>query len=146
MAQIGYGQMKEQLFDKVQQLVIHLNIKALFKDNRSMEMWYRLFMAHYPELAWKQQLLLSTQHASMMKEHLYAWFDELKTYMEESAHGYILELLERIFNADETGFPLAPKPLKVITVKGELHIYQQGTSSKTQIICLMAHNAVGHYI
>ena len=33
MARIGYGQTKEQLFNKVQQLVIHLNIKTPFKDN-----------------------------------------------------------------------------------------------------------------
>ena len=103
-------------------------------------------MARYPELAWKEPLLLSKQCASVTKEYLYAWFDELKTHMEESGHGYILELPERIFNADETGFLLAPKPLKVITAKGEPHVYQQGTSSKTQITCLMAHNAVGQYV
>ena len=109
-------------------------------------MWYRLFMTRYPELACKQPLLLSKQHASVMKELLYAWFDELKAYMEDIGHGYILDLPERIFNADETGFPLAPKPLKVIAAKGEPHVYQQGPSSKMQITCLLAHNAAGQFV
>ena len=33
MAWIGYGQTKDQLFDKVQQLDIQLNIRTPFKDN-----------------------------------------------------------------------------------------------------------------
>ena len=103
MARIGYGQTKEQLFDKVQELVIHLNITTPFKNNRPTKMWYRLFMTCYPDLAHKQPLLLSKQWASVTKEHLYEWFDDLKKYMEESGHGYILDLPECIFNADETG-------------------------------------------
>ena len=58
----------------------------------------------------------------------------------------LLNLPECIFNVDDTGFLLAPKPLKVITVKGKLLVYQKGTYSKMKITCLLAHNTMGQYI
>ena len=56
-------------------------------------------------------------------------------------------ILPRIYNCDETGFPLAPKPGKVIAMKTDKHVYQAGTSSKkTQITMLICCSASGHYI
>ena len=124
MAQIGYGQTKEQLFIKIQELVYYLQIRTPFLNNRPSEMWYRLFMARYPELSQKQPSLLSRQRAGITRQAIDEWFEEFKSYLEEIGHGYLLDQPSRIFNADETGFPLAPKPLKVIAAKGEPHVYQ----------------------
>ena len=146
MARIGYGQTKEQLFVKIQELVNYLQIRTPFLNNRPSEMWYRLFMACYPELSRKQPSLLSRQRAGITRQAIDEWFEEYKSYLEEIGHGYLLDQPSRIFNADETGFPLAPKPLKVIAAKGEPHVYQQGSSSKTQITTLLCHNAAGQFI
>ena len=59
----------------------------------------------------------------------------------------ILEDPTRIYNSDETGFPLAPKSGKVIAHRSNQYIYQGGTSSnKMQITVLIGTSASGHYI
>ena len=146
MARIGFGQTKEQLFGKAQQLVTQLGIATPFPNGRPMDNWYRCFMNRYPELSKRQPMILSKKRAGISREAVNQWFDELHEYITDIGHGDILTQPTRMFNADETGFPLAPKPLKVIAAKGDPHIYQQGSSSKTQITCLLAHNAFGQFV
>ena len=50
MAWIGYGQTKEQIKDKVQELVNSLKMKTPWEDGCPSEKWYRLFMKRHPEL------------------------------------------------------------------------------------------------
>ena len=50
MARIGYGQTKEQIKDKVQELVNSLKMKTPWEDGRPLEKWYCLFMKWHPEL------------------------------------------------------------------------------------------------
>ena len=66
------------------------------------------------------------------------WSQELKDYMGEVKQADILQDPSRIYSCDETGFPLAPKMKKVIVLKCDKHVYQDGTTSnKTQItVCL----------
>ena len=44
------------------------------------------------------------------------------------------------------GFPMAPKPGKVLASKVDAHVYQAGTSSSKAQITLSAASASGHYI
>ena len=44
MARIGYGQTKESLLDKVQEIIGRLNIPTLWEDGRPSRHWYELFM------------------------------------------------------------------------------------------------------
>ena len=67
--------------------------------------------------------------------------------MQRNGHENILDDPSHIYNCNETGFPMALKPGKVIAGKGEAHVYQAGTSSlKTQITALIASSAAGHFI
>ena len=67
--------------------------------------------------------------------------------MPRNGHENVLDDPSCIYNCDETGFPMAPKLGKVIVGKGEVHVYQVGTSSsKTQITTLLASSAAGHFI
>ena len=59
----------------------------------------------------------------------------------------ILKDPSRMYNCDETGFPLALKTKKVIVLKHDKHVYQGGmTLNKTQIIVLPAASATAHYV
>ena len=58
----------------------------------------------------------------------------------------IIEQPNRIYNCDEMGFPVAMRPTKVITFKGNPHVYQQGALTKAQIIMLLTASATAHYI
>ena len=63
-------------------------------------------------------------------------------YLEETGNLSLLDEPLQIFNADETGFLMAPQPTKVLPGKGDPNAYQQGSSDKSQIIVLMRSNAV----
>ena len=52
----------------------------------------------------------------------------------------------RIFNADESGFPLSVKPDRVLASKGSKNDYQVVSNTKLQIAVLVGCNAVGEYV
>ena len=64
--------------------------------------------------------------------------------MGEVKQADILQDPSRIYNCDETGFPLAPKMKKVTALKYDKHVYQgRTTANKTQITVLLA---TAHYV
>lgn len=52
----------------------------------------------------------------------------------------------RIFNADESGFPISIKSSKVLAPKGAKHVYQVISSDKSQITVMACFNAFGNYM
>ncbi len=58
----------------------------------------------------------------------------------------LLSAPSQIFNCDETGMPLDPKPPKVIVPKGTKHPRTITTGNKCQITVLAACNAAGYVI
>ena len=50
----------------------------------------------------------------------------------------------QLFNCDETGMPLDPKPPKGVTAKGVKHPKAITTGNKTQITVLASCNAAGY--
>ena len=93
-----------------------------------------------------QAQLLSHQHAGISHNALNVWYCKLFKYLGETENLSILNEPLQIFNADETGFPMAPRPMKVHAGKGDPNVYQQGSSDKSQITILMTSNAVALYI
>ena len=89
-----------------------------------------IFLIHYPNLALCQAHLLSKLHAGVSCHALDKWFWELCEYLLETGNLDILNQPNHIYNCNETSFPMAPHPMKVIASKGEPHIYQQGSSTK----------------
>ena len=61
MARIGYGQTKEQIKDKVQELVNSLKMKTPWEDGRPSEKWYHLFMKQHPELKYRMSQALARE-------------------------------------------------------------------------------------
>ena len=110
------------------------------------EQWYRLFLKRFPDLKLCQAQLLSCQHAGISHNALNVWYHELFEYLEETENLSILNEPLWIFNADETGFPMAPQPTTVLAGKGDPNVYQQGSSNKSQITILMTSNTVALYI
>ena len=147
MARIGYGQTKEQIKDKVQELVNSLKIKMPWENGRPLEKWYKLFVKRHPELRYKMSQALARECCGISYTDLAVWFDELKDFILEMDQPQILDDPLRIYNCDETGFLLSPKPGKVVAAKYDKHTYQAGMSSKKmQISTLICCSASGHYI
>ena len=147
MARIGYGQTKEQIKDKVHELVKSLHIETPWPDDRPSEKWYKLFMKRHPVLRYKMSQALVRECCGISYTDLAQWFDELRDFILDENHPQILDDATRIYNCDETGFLLSPKAGKVIAHKSDKHIYQAGTSSKkSQITMLICCSASGHYV
>ena len=146
MARIIYGQSKLDLFDQIQSIIIRLKWDTKFDNGCPGNMWYCLFLNHFPDLKLWQAEALSHQHAEISRKALDLWFHELFEYLEEVGNLSILQEPLCIFNADETGFPMAPPPTKVLVGKGDPHVYQQGSSNKLQITVLMTSNAIALYM
>ena len=85
-------------------------------------------MARHPDLQMRMTSALSHARCDVSCDNLKYWFNELKDYLAEVKHADILEDLSRLYNCDETGFPLMPKTKKVITSKHNKHVYQGGTT------------------
>lgn len=123
-----------------------LNIPTPFVNGWPLNKWYRLFLKRYPDLKRRQAQLLLKQWASFSQNALDNWFQELYEYLHKIRHADILNQPARIFNANETGFPMAPRPCKVLAVKGNPHIYQQGSSNEAQITTLLMASAAAFYV
>ena len=146
MAHTGYVQSKSDLFDRIQAIVKQLKWETKFPDGCLGEQWYRLFLKCFPDLKLQQAQLLSHQCMGILRHALNMWYCELFKYLEETGNLSLLDKPLHIFNADETGFPMAPQPTKVLVGKWDLHVYQQVSSNKSQITMLMRSNAMALYI
>ena len=147
MARIGYGQTKNDILNKVQELVKKMGIPTPFPDAQPSDKWYHLFMWHHPDLQMHMLSCLSREHCEVLFDNIHGWFTEFESYLKNMNNEDILEDPTRIYNCDETGFPLAPKSGKVIAHRSDKHIYQGGTlSNKMQIMIPIGTSASGHYI
>ena len=147
MADIEYGQTKNDILDKVQVLVNTLGLKTPQENGCPSDKWYRLFMGCHELLQYQMVSALSKEHAGVTYDHLYAWFLELKGYCSALGEFNLFEDATRVYNCDETGFPLAPKPWKVpVNIANTKHHYQSGfANTKAQIMVLMCASASSHY-
>ena len=75
--------------------------------------------------------LVSSGITFILGKSLDFWYCELFKHLEEMGNLGILDELLCIFNADETGFPVAPWPTKFLWVKGTLTF----TSKRVLINC-----------
>ena len=146
MARIKYGQIHRDVIKKVQELVTKLNILNPFTGGKPTKKWYRLFMRWHPIL--KEQMTQALSHEwAVFFNNIICWFWDWQEYMQRNGYEHIFDDPSHIYNWDETGFLMAPKPGKVIAGKGEAHVYQAGTSSlKNQITALLMSSAAGHFI
>ena len=146
MARIGYGQTRDTLFDKVQDIVARLKIPTPFTNGRPSKQWYYLFMKRHPYLGIRQAQLLSRERAGIRHKGIEDWFQEFKDYLIETGNWDILDQLQHIFNCDETGFPIAPKPVKIIAEKGTPNVYACGSSSKQTITVWLCACTAEYYV
>ena len=58
-------------------------------------------------------------------EMIKGWYGGVSNFLKKEVPDH-----ETLFNADESGFPLAPKPGRVLAEKGARHVYQVVTNTK----------------
>ena len=112
-AKVGYGKTRKDVLGIAQSIA---NEKGLLKSSRVSEGWWRRFLERQADLSLRQGD--STAHVRMdaiNSETIDQYFSLLHDTL--STHG-LLDKPAQIYNVDESGVPLNPRPPKVVTAKG----------------------------
>ncbi|XP_071653661.1 uncharacterized protein [Temnothorax longispinosus] len=138
----GFPITKEQLLNAVQKLVVELERKTPFTNNRPGRHWYEAFCRRHKELSERIAQNLTYSRASATEEKLRGWFQEVSQYLE--GKGLLNIDPSRVYNCDESGFFLCPKADHVIVRKGAKRVYNVvNADEKENLTTLFMVNAAG---
>ena len=159
MGKIGYGKTRKDIPDVVKKIldaaenegyVIPENRK--FVDNRPSKCWVYGFLNRHPRSSARTPENFGFQRANVTEESIRGWFERLEDFLKTEHNLDAKEFLserngDRIFNADESGFPLAGTngKLKIITEKGARTVFKLAPDSKEQITVLACSSASGNF-
>lgn len=107
-------------------------------------MWWRRFLRHHPSLSLRSGD--STGYVrmnAMNQENLKTYFDLLDRVLTDNN---LKVHPEQIYNMDETGLPLNPRPPKVVALRGQKKVRYQCPGSKSRITVLGCGNGTGQMI
>ncbi|XP_071138373.1 uncharacterized protein [Mytilus edulis] len=148
MAKIGYPRTRFELLHIVKKILDDDGRQTKFRDNLPGKDWYFSFKSRHPEISERTPNDLGKERAMVSPFKIKKWFEDFTKYMTEEVEGGmdILKDPSRLYNADESGFPLCPKTSKVLTMRGSKQVYIFFSSDKTQITVLAYTSATAHYI
>ena len=93
---------------------------------------------------------LSAVSANVTRQAIMDWFKAAREYIKNVDGGYAaLRDPKRMFNCDESGFPLdgnAGRIRLVLAKKGSKHVMKRDRGTKTQITVLGCANAAGNFM
>ena len=123
---IGHGRTRQEVIAIVERV---LSSRGVTKSVSSG--WWAAFVGRHPELALRTPATLSLARATASDRNvLDCYFEELESTFEENG---LVDKPCLIFNMDETGMPLDPKPLKIVTWKGHKNPSQVSSGLKSQV-------------
>lgn len=114
VGQAGFPVTKDQLLDSVQMLLNQSKRETVFTDNRPGRKRYEAFTRRHPLVVERECQNLTAARSSVTEDGLRQWFTEVHQYLVTTGNKDVLTDPNRIFNMDESGFFLNPKPGKVI--------------------------------
>lgn len=124
--------------------------KHKFDGNLPSKTWVYRFLQRHPVLSGRVAENLGLQRAYITEKTMRNWYDNLKNYLHNEHNIVAEEFLSpengnRIFNLDESGFPLqgTAAKLKIIAERGSKNIYKLSSDSKEQITVLVCADAAG---
>lgn len=118
----GFPMSKPQLLPTVKKIVVDQGRETPFTDDTPGRHWYEGFLRRHPNISTRMSQNLTVPRASVDKETLQSWFEQIGNYME-SAHLQNVKP-ESIFNMDESAFFLVPKGDKVLARRGCKAVYK----------------------
>ena len=125
--------------------------QRLFPNNLPPRSWVYRFVGRHKELSARTPQHLGHQRQRVTEMGLRKWFDNLSDFLKEEhnidAKTFLTpENSHRIFNIDETGFPLCGNSkLKIIAEKGAKNVFRVSSESKEQITVVGSVSANGDF-
>ena len=160
MAQIGYGVARKDIPNIVKKVLDEaerdngyvLPTGEKFKDNKPSICWVYRFLSRHPEISARTPENFGFQRAYVDESVIRNWFSGFEKYIYDNFKLVASEFLtpensERIFNLDESGFPLqgTAGKMKIITGRGTKCVYKLTSDTKQQITVLACASAGGTY-
>lgn len=109
-ADIGYGHSRKQVLAIVQKIINDKGINTVITNG-----WWERFCKRNPQLTLRTTAPLSRARTlASDRTSIDNYFDLLEETLKENG---IFDNAAAIFNLDESGFPLAPKPPKLVSKK-----------------------------
>ncbi|XP_053376472.1 uncharacterized protein LOC128547525 [Mercenaria mercenaria] len=148
MASIGYPVSREELLLEVKKILDIDGHSNLFKNNKPGKDWFYSFKKRHPDVSERTAMNLGHQRAIVNLAMVEGWYAGLYEYLKSEVQDYenLVKDPRRIFNADESGFPLCFKTGKVLASKGASHVYNVTTSNKQQITVMVCFNVFDDYL
>ena len=114
-----------------------------FKDNKPSMYWVYRCLNRHPDVSARIPENLGHQRTYVTEQSLRNWFEGLQQFLLQERSLDAVDFLStgnaaRIFNADESGFPLSGSngKLKIITEKGVKNVYRITLDTKQHITVL----------
>ncbi|XP_041471793.1 uncharacterized protein LOC121421197 [Lytechinus variegatus] len=147
MGRVGFGQKMEDIQNVVKRMMEKEKRTNPFVANRPGRRWWTSFRARNPKLVFRKAQSVGKERTAVTKNRIDRWFEDLEKYLEEHNARSILEEPSRIFNADESGFPLGGRLNdRVLALKGEKVVQQFKNSEKGQVTVLVTVCAEGSFL
>ena len=138
-AKVGYGKTGRDVMNMVETSNGE-NQKEVTVSNG----WWFKFKRRNPSVSLRRgDSTAGVRMNAVNSENINEYFDLLEDVFQE--YGFS-DHLEAIYNMDETGMPLEPRPPKVIAKKGQKKVRYQTSGQKQQITVIGCGSATGHVI
>ena len=140
-AEIGCARTRQEVLLIVNQMLSRRD--AVNKESVTIGWWNR-FTKRHPQLSLRTPATLSLSRArASTQESIGCYFDLFEKILDDHC---LHEQPSLIYNMDETGFPLDPRPLKTIHEKGEKNPISLTSGSKSQVTVVACVSASGQTI
>ena len=140
-ASMGVGKTRREVMGIAEQVAAS---KGVLKSERLSSGWWRGFLRRHPALRLRAgDATAAVRMDAVNEENIHTYFSLLKEVYDE----FEFEAFpQRIYNMDETGVPLDPRPPKVVAPKGQKKVRYRCSGQKSQITVVACCNATGHAI
>ena len=136
-ASVGFSKSRKELLALVQAIAEQKGTQHLVTEG-----WWNSFIKRHPDVTLRAPVPLSQARARATDEEVMDhYFDLLEATFQQYN---LLGKPGQIFNLDESGFPLNPKPPKGVFDKGIKNPTAYCTGDKAQITVLACVNAIGN--
>ena len=137
---IGYGKTRKDVLSLVESYVEKKEDVSLRSDNITHG-WWQKFLKRNPSLSLRAgDSTAGVRMDAVNAENIANYFDQLRSLFDEYDFD---NHPEAIYNLDETGVPLEPRPPKVISQKGKKKIRYRTSGQKQQITVIGCGSATG---
>ena len=138
-ASVGYPRSRQAVIGMVERILNDRGIQRTVTHG-----WWESFCHRHPNVSLRTTVSLSLSRAKASDINVInKYFDLLQSTMDEyDLHDKPCQL----FNVDEIGMPLNPKPLKMVCGTGSKNPVSTGSGNKSQITIVGCVNAAGYCI